>query len=75
MKTGRVHFLLTDNCHSHVALALELMRYDGRTNWGMVYLAAWTFFCGRYVGLRGFLLTWLPFLMLVSLLTFFFISF
>lgn len=67
-----MHFLLMDNCHSHVGLALELMRYNGSTSWGMAKLALWLFFCGRYVGIRGFLLTWLPF---VIILTFFIIIF
>lgn len=70
-----MHFLLTDNCHSHVALALELMRYDGKTDWGMVKLAAWTFFCGRYVGVRGFILTWLPFCIVVTVITIMCLSF
>lgn len=32
------HNLFCDNCHSHVALALNLMRYDGKSNHNMIKL-------------------------------------
>lgn len=32
---GRNHNLFLDNCHSHVALTLNEMRYDGRDDWTM----------------------------------------
>lgn len=57
----RMHNLFCDNCHSHVGLALQLMKYRNRTAFNMVYLAAWMFVSGKYVGLGGFLKTWLPF--------------
>lgn len=60
----RMHNLLCDNCHSHVATALCGMRYNSRTNWNMVILAFWMFFCGKYVGYGGFIKTWLPFCIL-----------
>ena len=37
--TGRMHNLCCDNCHSHVARALNIMEYDGSTRWNMVTLA------------------------------------
>ena len=37
--TGRMHNLCCDNCHSHVARALNIMEYDGTTRWNMVTLA------------------------------------
>ena len=43
------HNLLCDNCHSHVALALNTMRYKGRTDWNMVNLATETFFKGKFI--------------------------
>ncbi|XP_005180936.1 transmembrane protein 222 [Musca domestica] len=64
----RMHNLFCDNCHSHVATALNFMRYRG-SSWNMVKLAAWIFFCGRYVGVMGFIKTWLPFLIVVTLCT------
>jgi hypothetical protein len=35
---GREHNLLLDNCHHHVAVALNELRYRGRQNWGTVSL-------------------------------------
>ncbi len=46
----RMHNLCCDNCHSHVAMALELMRYNGRTYWNMFMLTIWMFVFGRYTG-------------------------
>ena len=64
----RMHNLCCDNCHSHVAMALNLMEYDGSSNWNMVKLAAKTFFFAKYVNICGFLKTWLPFLIMVSII-------
>lgn len=43
------HNLCCDNCHSHVALALNLMRYDNSTSWNMVKLCFFTLLYGKYV--------------------------
>jgi len=43
------HNLCCDNCHSHVAMALNLMHYDGNTNWNMVKLAFMMLLKGRFV--------------------------
>ncbi len=43
------------------------MRYEGRTDWNMVRLAAWVFFSGRYVSVGRALQTWLPFILIVTL--------
>lgn len=43
------HNLCCDNCHSHVAMALNLMHYDGSDNWNMLKLAFLMLFKGRYV--------------------------
>nr|CAD7590375.1 unnamed protein product [Timema genevievae] len=45
----RMHNLCCDNCHSHVAMALNLMRYDGSTSWNMVKLAVLILVHGKYV--------------------------
>lgn len=66
----RMHNLFCDNCHSHVATALAGMRYNRRTSWNMVVLAFWIFVSGRYVGFWGFIKTWLPFVIFVSLCVF-----
>nr|CAD7266136.1 unnamed protein product [Timema shepardi] len=45
----RMHNLCCDNCHSHVAMALNLMGYDGSTSWNMVKLALLILVHGKYV--------------------------
>nr|CAG4643586.1 EOG090X0GY7 [Ilyocryptus agilis] len=54
-----VHNLFCDNCHSHVALALNTMGYPGH-KWGMCALGWGVLFNGKYVSVAGFLKTWLP---------------
>lgn len=41
---GRMHNIVADNCHSHVAFALNNMKYGGRDDWNMVrvWWAIWT---------------------------------
>ena len=46
----RIHNLFCDNCHSHVATALDQMQYNSRNDWNMVKLAFLMFIKGRYVG-------------------------
>lgn len=59
-----MHNLCCDNCHSHVATALNLMQYGGSTNWNMVKLAVLMTWHARYVSFWGYLKTWLPFLII-----------
>lgn len=65
---GRMHNLCCDNCHSHVSMALNIMRYNGSTSYNMVWMAGWMFFQGRYVGFWGFFLTWFPSLLIYGCL-------
>ena len=44
----RMHNICCDNCHSHVAVALEKMQYAGLSHWNMIMLGAWVFFCGKF---------------------------
>ncbi len=41
---GRMHIIFADNCHSHVALTLNKIKYDGRDDWNMVrvWWAMWS---------------------------------
>lgn len=43
------HNLCLDNCHSHVAMALNLMRYDNSTSWNMVNLCTLSLIHGKHV--------------------------
>ena len=44
------HNLCCDNCHSHVARALNLMRYNGSTSWNMYKLGFMIVIYGKYTG-------------------------
>ena len=48
-----------NDCHSHVAVALNLMGYRGFSCWNKVILAAWVFFCGRHTTWGGVVATWI----------------
>lgn len=43
------HNLCLDNCHSHVAMALNLMHYDNSSSWNMVNLCIRSFIYGKHV--------------------------
>ena len=45
----KMHILCTQNCHSHVATALDEVAYAGFSHWNMVLLALWVFARGRFV--------------------------
>ncbi|XP_063975226.1 transmembrane protein 222 [Diachasmimorpha longicaudata] len=64
----RMHNLCCDNCHSHVATALNLMAYKNSSNWNMVKLALLMLIYGRYVSWPGFLKTWLPFFTIIAII-------
>ncbi len=66
--SGRMHALLWDNCHSHVARCLNEMRYGGRADWNMVTLAVWMFGAGAYVNAGRAAAMWLPFALIVGAL-------
>lgn len=61
---GRMHNLCCDNCHSHVATALNLMSYDNSSSWNMVKLCFLMLIHGKYVSFVAILKTWLPFVVL-----------
>ena len=60
-----MHNIFFDNCHSHVAKCLNVMGYENKRAYGMVDLAVWFFFQGKFVSMRAFLISFLPFLILV----------
>lgn len=61
---GMMHNLCCNNCHSHVACALTNFGYEG-TEWNMVKV--WWLLCtqSHYVGLEGFIKTYLGFVILL----------
>jgi len=62
------HNLCCDNCHSHVAMALNEMHYDSSTSWNMFKLAAGVQFKGRSVSLAATLKQWIPFLIMLTII-------
>ncbi|CAG2250693.1 TMEM222 [Mytilus edulis] len=44
----RMHNLFCDNCHSHVAMALNTMKYNGKTSFNMVNLCFYMLLYGKY---------------------------
>jgi len=72
---SHAHNLFVDNCHSHVALAMNNMNYPGKRNWNMVNLCWHLLIKGKYVSPAGFAKTWFPFYFLVSLAVFLIIFF
>jgi len=63
-----MHNLCWDNCHSHVAYALNSIRHKRFSHWNMVILAAWVFFAGRFVSFGRFLQSLLPAIILYGVL-------
>ncbi|KAK1735129.1 TMEM222 family protein [Skeletonema marinoi] len=59
----RMHNICCDNCHSHVAWALNDMEITafGIRQWDMVKLCFLVFFKGRFLSLGGFVTQFLPF--------------
>mmetsp|Transcript_14879 Transcript_14879/g.21297 ORF Transcript_14879/g.21297 Transcript_14879/m.21297 type:complete len:179 (+) Transcript_14879:254-790(+) len=61
---ARVHNLVFDNCHSHVACALNSMGIKvygvGMGKWNMVKLCFLVFFRARFLSVKGFLVQFLP---------------
>ncbi|KAL3662949.1 hypothetical protein V7S43_011895 [Phytophthora oleae] len=62
-----------DNCHSYVAEWLTQFPFSGRSTWNMVILCFWMFFNGKYVDTRGFLKTWLPFAIVATAATWYYV--
>ena len=67
----RMHNLCCDNCHSHVACALNTMGLQayGIQHWNMVKLCFLMFFKGRFVSVGGVVRQFGPFLLLMFLFT------
>lgn len=69
---GRMHHLCCDNCHSHVAYALNHMQITefGIERWNMVNIAVLLLFRGRFLSWKALLISWGPFGVLVTLILF-----
>lgn len=63
----RFHNIFFDNCHSHVALVLNELEYDGKRNWNQLRVFKEIWMKGRWVQSRQALVVFGPvvFLLLV----------
>ena len=66
--TSRIHNLCCDNCHSHVAMALNLVKYQGKENWTMLDVWWMTIRHSKYVSCSAFLKTYLAFIVVMGLI-------
>ena len=57
----RMHNICWDNCHNHVAQALNAMGYTPSHKYGMLGVGVWVFFAGRFTSTADFIKTYLPF--------------
>ena len=64
----RMHNLCCDNCHSHVARCLDLMKYGRFNLWNMIILAFWMFFLGKFTSFCGMVKQFLPFAIVISVI-------
>jgi hypothetical protein len=71
--SGRIHNICCDNCHSHVAYALNAMEMKafGITKWDMVKLACLVFVKGRFLSVSGILAQFLPSVFVVCIIVLF----
>ena len=66
----KMHNICCQNCHSHCATVLDTVRFKGFQQWNMIILAAWMFFCGKFVSLRALLYSLLPSVIIWGLIIF-----
>ena len=66
---GLVHNIFCDNCHSHVACALNIMdkKLFGIQRWDMIKLCFIVFFRAKFLSLEGFVRQFGPFTFLCGL--------
>jgi len=62
---ANIHIDSCDNCHSHVAYALNDLGYGGYKKWNMVQLAFWVFFKGKFNSFSDVVKTFGPFSVIV----------
>ncbi|CEM30996.1 unnamed protein product [Vitrella brassicaformis CCMP3155] len=66
-----MHNLACNNCHHHIAKALNDMKYRGSSNWTQFHIFAWFLVYGKYTSVEGAVKTWLPFLVIVTIIILF----
>jgi len=56
------HNLCTNNCHSHVAYVLNLVKYKGYSNYTMIHIWWMLILKGKYTGFIGFFNSYIGFI-------------
>eukprot|EP00026_Physarum_polycephalum_P017682 Phypoly_transcript_18988.p1 GENE.Phypoly_transcript_18988~~Phypoly_transcript_18988.p1 ORF type:complete len:180 (+),score=13.52 Phypoly_transcript_18988:160-699(+) len=62
------HNLICNNCHAHVAKALNQLEFRGITHWNTFLLILFMMIHSKYVSWGRLLYTWLPFLIIVTII-------
>ena len=62
------HNLFTNNCHSHCAYVLNMMKYKGKSNYNMVDIFFMVNFKGRYVSYFSIFKTYIGFIILIAII-------
>ncbi|KAH3763855.1 transmembrane protein 222-like [Pelomyxa schiedti] len=65
-----MHNLITNNCHHHVSRALNLIQFEGRSNWGPVSLVWYLAWHSKFVSWQRCAMAWGPFLFFVITILF-----
>ena len=64
-----MHNLCCDNCHSHVAMVLNKIKYEGRTDWTMVSVWWMCIARGKYVSWLHIFRTYICFVIVLAIIT------
>lgn len=59
------HNIVTNNCHDHVCMALNSVKYKGKNNWNNVSLVAELCLHSRYVSTSRLVQNWVPFVIIL----------
>lgn len=62
-----MHNLIINNCHSHVASALNKLEFYGFTHWNTFFLILFMMFQSRFVSFPRFIKTYLAFFVIIGL--------
>lgn len=62
------HNIIVNNCHNHVADALNELKYNGKSDYTQLDVFLMMTLHSEYVGIRGFLMQWGMFILLLALI-------
>lgn len=65
----RMHNLVCDNCHSHVATILNMLRYEGRSDWNQLRVCWKIWMKGSWTSTRNAVIVSAPILFLIIVAT------